>query len=1121
VTSQVAPKGFWLLAVAVLGCARVLEYPDSEPERGAVLCADATDNDFDGQVDCDDPDCTGSCPEETQSACADGRDNDGDGLTDAADPRCWPFAPPVARRCAESKGVDIVENFDVLYWGHAIWQSWQRYGTWTAGANLGSIAVGDQGDVVNAIAGRIAFVSSSASSGALDANLGVLVRQRPFAGAWQGFELAFQAWVPPGTMLRVGIVPTELAPSLDAPLPGAETKLFALTLDRAKSAPTVTLTVDGRDFSMPLAEASCDDSGVLASPAVENPCQAASLGVRVTLDSDGFRVSLTGAGDSNWELRAPPPRSPSLAISRLVLWGGSSALTRFALVDTLRMRVAADWPCGYAVPQIPRASCEPEAGTRAFGQGVSVARGHAGDYCALVTTSVDATSAPQNLSAWRSADGKEWSAASALGTPLVETPEGATLVGAGIAADAGGWHVAVAYQRAQGVELGFAEGTSCGQLSALVRGPELFPDAEPPSYVIADGRHSVYFTRPSNGQVGRTLWRVARAPDALPELLAELPDDVGRPVSVVLAGSKDLVLAYPVAPSSDRAGAGLLVADAELRNWRRIEPSPVLHLPAALATHEGQVAFDDRGLVATALSWQADAAFLLYSGLSASGWTRFGFRDVLAVGTASLSPANHTTPSEAVVPSGRCGDGVCDPGELCVTCESDCPCSGRELLSDVFESGTPWQIVSSAAHPEATAYLDRDPPGLDWVGGAPTWSVLPLTQAIDGDFELSFDVRGADADNNGATRACSVYVGLGSVPELDASEERSGIFARLALSPYCSDWFSVAPFVKQEGASFSLEKEGFSFSCEGYQDVGPDAWQPVVLRRRGGVVSVVVPTSFACGASERTLTYAGALPELDALLIGFGGGSFDACQAHASAGTIANLKLRLPDDPLDCPASRTHCEKSSTEPSCVDLAASSEHCGACGHACAAQESCQDGRCTCSEALGILECDGACVDTSSSIAHCGSCGHACAERCVRGRCDLMGDCVAPLEIPPSGGKWALDFVPGAEFQYLSVCNALPFWSPGFSILSWIPDVSGNAVIEADVGDTSLNTLLVMTDQWDGLCFNWPQCNDDGAELGLGSRLEAPVIAGTQYRIGVGLTRPTEEPQEAELRIRVEP
>lgn len=50
-------------------------------------CTNGIDDDGDGLIDCDDPDCggVGTCPE---IQCSDGIDNDGDGLVDCLDSDC-------------------------------------------------------------------------------------------------------------------------------------------------------------------------------------------------------------------------------------------------------------------------------------------------------------------------------------------------------------------------------------------------------------------------------------------------------------------------------------------------------------------------------------------------------------------------------------------------------------------------------------------------------------------------------------------------------------------------------------------------------------------------------------------------------------------------------------------------------------------------------------------------------------------------------------------------------------------------------------------------------------------------------------------------------------------------
>ncbi|MCC7542924.1 MAG: hypothetical protein IT379_42300 [Deltaproteobacteria bacterium] len=81
------------------GCTLVADYPPARRET----CSDGRDDDLDGLLDCDDPDCDGRCSEDTEARCSDARDNDGDGRRDAEDVRCWPFAQAVVERC-ESVG---------------------------------------------------------------------------------------------------------------------------------------------------------------------------------------------------------------------------------------------------------------------------------------------------------------------------------------------------------------------------------------------------------------------------------------------------------------------------------------------------------------------------------------------------------------------------------------------------------------------------------------------------------------------------------------------------------------------------------------------------------------------------------------------------------------------------------------------------------------------------------------------------------------------------------------------------------------------------------------------------------------------------------------------------------
>ncbi len=90
-----------------------------------------------------------------------------------------------------------------------------------------------------------------------------------------------------------------------------------------------------------------------------------------------------------------------------------------------------------------------------------------------------------------------------------------------------------------------------------------------------------------------------------------------------------------------------------------------------------------------------------------------------------------------------------------------------------------------------------------------------------------------------------------------------------------------------------------------------------------------------------------------------------------------------------CPSPRVTCGTA-----CTDVQTSVTHCGRCGNACAAGQSCVAGACTTPCAAPRLLCGGACTDVQTSVTHCGRCGNACAsgQSCVAGVC--TAPCVAP-------------------------------------------------------------------------------------------------------------------------------
>lgn len=108
------------------------------------------------------------------------------------------------------------------------------------------------------------------------------------------------------------------------------------------------------------------------------------------------------------------------------------------------------------------------------------------------------------------------------------------------------------------------------------------------------------------------------------------------------------------------------------------------------------------------------------------------------------------------------------------------------------------------------------------------------------------------------------------------------------------------------------------------------------------------------------------------------------------------------------------------EGACVDTRTDSDHCGACGVACDAGQTCDDGECRCVH--GTTECDGACVETSADPANCGDCGVACGDEevCSAGECavecaedltDCDGACENTLESLLNCGDCGVECAPG--------------------------------------------------------------------------------------------------------------
>jgi hypothetical protein len=91
---------------------------------------------------------------------------------------------------------------------------------------------------------------------------------------------------------------------------------------------------------------------------------------------------------------------------------------------------------------------------------------------------------------------------------------------------------------------------------------------------------------------------------------------------------------------------------------------------------------------------------------------------------------------------------------------------------------------------------------------------------------------------------------------------------------------------------------------------------------------------------------------------------------------------------------------------CKTVATDQQNCGACGNACGAGQSCQNGQCLCSD--GLLACNGSCV--AADATHCGSCTTMCgsAQVCSVNICQTScganeTQCSDGACVPTTGGN----------------------------------------------------------------------------------------------------------------------
>jgi hypothetical protein len=1055
-------------------------------ESSASTCSDGRDNDFDGLSDCEDPSCDGFCPEDDLSTCSDGRDDDGDGFTDAQDPSCWPSRPPTVERCATVEGGRFFESFDLDQ------QAWFEFGGQGAfGHESHNGALGERRDPI------ASFSSTVDGSPELSDNLPGFASNALFGGDLAGVTLSFSAGVFNGAKLVVALTPAALAPVGDVPHHGAADALLSVTIDRG-SQPMFALTVEGSQVSLPLPPlAVC---GALF-------CNDGWTHVNVRFDAGEIVATLDGLDEP---LRSAAPASRVVPPSRLVVWGGSSSEDVSARLDDLALEFADVRQCGINAPQIPGPgqACD-DGAAKSAGMTVSLARNADGELCALLGASANPTASerPDRLSVWFSSDGGDtWKsrdpAASQAALPL---PAGATLVGGSVVWDpaAERFRAAVSYEETNGVRVAFSSSTDCSAWKKLGPGPLLPPDSEPPSYVLTDDRHELYFTRPATGDVRRTLWRATGATQDAIVLedtpLAELPAEAAAdaPVSLQHVGPLDLVMTYRTVPFAGITGLGVMVGDANGAIWRVL---PSIPLWTATGT---DFSFDADGVTAGALSWTGDGGVLLYGGI------RRGVR----AGTARLKKAcagEACAPAADDLAAAFCGDGICQAWEDCERCAADCRCPGAELLEHPLADAKKWQGLGGAD--DATAYLDESSEilhagGVNQLGGT-KWLELPLELSVVGDFELSFDVPQGFLQGQ---RHCPLLeVGLGT--RSDPAASPAGAFAKLWGMGGPSTCIDLPPTALAiSGAEY--ESERLESGCRSIAEVVSQAggWARLRLRREKGVVSVARADGGQC-LEPASVTYSGAMPALSSLFVGY---AFP-CDDFPSESAIAHVELHLLEDPDACADDEIACKMSGAAATCVDVSTTPEHCGGCEHACIPGAACHAGGCSCPE--GTNECPTACVDVLSSKDHCGACDHACDYACADGEC-IVSDysCSKPYFLPTDPGAVSFSFADSHTTRSV-LCSA---GVSNLRIFSWTPAIAGDFRVSVTAANPSEYVDVLVGVTSDRACQSFDECGN-GAVGDVSFAVDINVTPGVTYNIAVGKYYPAQvEGQGTEATLTVSP
>jgi hypothetical protein len=222
--------------------------------------------------------------------------------------------------------------------------------------------------------------------------------------------------------------------------------------------------------------------------------------------------------------------------------------------------------------------------------------------------------------------------------------------------------------------------------------------------------------------------------------------------------------------------------------------------------------------------------------------------------------------------------------------------------------------------------------------------------------------------------------------------------------------------------------------------------------------------------------------------------------------------VTVPDVP-SCAAGLTLCAGT-----CQNTRTSVMHCGACGNACSAGQSCVAGTCALVCTGGTTMCAGACVITATDAANCGACGNACAmgATCAAGRC-VGGTIAGPnfqVDALDATGCRVIDHdaITGDDRGGIAISNTHVFYSgdsaTGRFDLETLAGASIQRVADAMVSNLRTGAVYTLANGTTALTSAGGMANAlialDGATGALTSTritLSQPISLGSFTRVGV--------------------